>query len=154
MQGLEPWYDAQCTKLILGSFPSVQSRAITCYYGNPQNRFWPVLASVFHEQIPTSSKERKAWILSHHLALWDVVQSCTMHGSSDASIGNVIPNPIEQLLQHTQIKTIYTLGTTATKLYQKYFHLDYPHIALPSTSSANARYTLKDLQRLYEQLKA
>lgn len=133
--------------LILGSFPSVKSRETAFFYGHPQNRFWHVLPALFDEPIPTTIEEKTAFCHTHGIALWDVIAACEIHGSSDASIRNVTPTDLTPLLSLGTIQTIFTNGTTATRLYTKY---QYPitHIStipLPSTSPANAVRTLIDL---------
>ena len=144
---LEPVYDVHSRILILGSFPSVVSRKQQFYYANPTNRFWPVLAKVFEEEIA----DRRAFCLSHGIALWDVIASCVIHGSSDASIKEVVPNDIEGLLHKTQIKAIVTTGGKAAALYRRYITTDaVPHIALPSTSAANASMRMERLVKEYQ----
>lgn len=142
-------YDAECKVLILGSFPSVISRKKSFYYANPQNRFWKVLEQVYHETI----EDKQQFCLQHHIALWDVIQSCTIQGSSDASIQDVHVNPIEDLIEKTKITTVFTTGSKATKLYDTYIHLPIEHIGLPSTSSANARMKLDTLCEKYAIIK-
>ena len=74
--------------MILGSFPSVKSREAAFFYGHPQNRFWRVLAAVLGEEAPQTAAEKKSLLLRHGVALWDVIASCDIAGSSDASITN------------------------------------------------------------------
>lgn len=144
---LEPVYDSESRVLILGSFPSVVSRKQQFYYANPTNRFWPVLAKVFEEEIT----DRKAFCLSHGIALWDVIASCVIHGSSDSSIREVVPNDIAGLLKQTRIKAIITTGGKAAVLYRKYIQIDsIPQIALPSTSAANASMRMEHLVKEYQ----
>lgn len=140
-----PVYDADSEILILGSFPSVASRIQSFYYAHPQNRFWPVLARLFEEDIT----DRKKFCLRHHIALWDVIESCTITGSSDSSIRDVIPNPINELIAKTQIRAVFTTGGTASRLYKRYIRCDVPHYALPSTSPANAKMRMDDLLKEY-----
>lgn len=136
--------------LILGSFPSVISRQKEFYYANPANRFWPVLEAVFGD----SAADRTAFCQRHHLALWDVIASCRLHGSSDASITDVEVNPIAQLVQQVPVVCIATTGNKAARLYEEHFSLALPHLALPSTSSANARLRFEDLVQAYQILKS
>lgn len=58
-KGFEPIYDKNSKVLILGSFPSVKSRAVDFYYGNKQNRFWNTLSKVLNENIPDEIEEKK-----------------------------------------------------------------------------------------------
>ncbi|MDO5520181.1 MAG: DNA-deoxyinosine glycosylase [bacterium] len=147
-----PIYDKNSKVLILGTFPSVKSREMKFFYSHPQNRFWKLLARITHTENPTSVEEKKALLLEHHIALWDVVSSCTVTGSSDSSIKNVVPADIKSILDVANIKNIYANGNKTVELYNK---LILPNtkreiIKLPSTSPANARFTL-DL--LYEEWK-
>lgn len=146
---IEPVYDQNSRILILGSFPSAKSREVGFFYGHPQNRFWKVVSSLYEEELPRSVEEKKAFLLRHGIALWDVIGSCEIVGSSDASIKNVAPNDIRLILGAADIQTIYTAGKTAKKFYDKYTFptVGREAICLPSTSPANAAY---DLERLIQ----
>ena len=147
----EPIFNNQSKILVLGSFPSVKSREQHFYYGHPQNRFWKVLSKVLACEEPITIEDKKKMLLEHEIALWDVIESCEIVGSSDASIKEVIPNRIEEVLEHSSVKVIFCNGKTAYNLYKKYFkHLSIEVICLPSTSAANAAYRL---DRLIEQWK-
>lgn len=135
--------------MILGSFPSVKSREQQFFYGHRQNRFWRVVAQVFGCKVPESIEQKRQMLLSYHVALWDVIASCEITGSSDASIRNVAPNDLSVILSQADIQAIYTNGGKAQELYRKYI---FPvngreAVLLPSTSPANAGYSL---QRLVE----
>lgn len=138
-----PVYDSESRILILGSFPSVKSREINFYYGHRQNRFWKLLSLLFNEDI----KDKKTFLLKHHIALFDVIESCDIIGSSDSSIRNVKPNDLNIILNNSKIETIYLNGSKAYELYNKYCKdsYDIEAIKLPSTSPANAAYSLNDL---------
>lgn len=140
-----PVYDDESRVLILGSFPSVVSRKLNFYYANHNNRFWPVLSALFQEEIT----DRKAFCHKHHIALWDVIHSCRITGSSDTSIRDVTVNDIGSLVKKTQISCIFTTGRKASSLYDRYVKLDIEHISLPSTSSANASMRKEDLIKAY-----
>ena len=144
---IEPVCGPDARILILGSFPSVKSREIGFYYGHPQNRFWRVLAAVFEAPVPDTVPERRAFLLEHGIALWDVIHSCEITGSSDASIRDVRVNDLAALLQSAPIRQIFLNGKTAANLYQKYAaaEIDLPAAVLPSTSPANAAWTLPRL---------
>ncbi len=144
---IEPVYDKDSKILILGSFPSVRSREAGFFYGHPQNRFWKTVAAVFEEDVPATIEEKKKMLLRNGIALWDVVASCEIEGSSDSSIRNVRPNDIKKLIGETSISRIYVNGRTALKLYRKYLEeqLDMKAAVLPSTSPANAVYSLDRL---------
>lgn len=143
----DPLCDRNSEILILGSMPSKKSREISFYYGHPQNRFWKVLEGIFNEQISAEIEEKKRFCLSHKIALFDVIESCEIIGSSDASIRNVSVNNIEKIIQNSNIKKIILNGQTAMKLYKKYIKITakVPSICLSSTSPANAKKSLNNL---------
>ncbi len=143
----EPIYNANSNVLILGTFPSVKSREHHFYYGHPQNRFWKVISTLIHTKLPQSIEAKKAMLLAHGIAIWDVIQSCDIVGSSDSSITNVIPMDFSRILAQSQVKRIFANGATAAKLYQKYCEQStgIPIIKLPSTSPTNAAFSLEKL---------
>ena len=116
----EPVWDTKSEILILGTFPSVKSRENHFYYGNPQNRFWKLIARIYGEQLPLSIEEKKSLILRHRLAIWDVVAKCDIVGSSDSSIRNVVPADIAGLIKQSSIRTVIANGTKAYELYQRH----------------------------------
>ena len=142
-----PFFCEDSCVLIVGSLPSVKSRKNGFYYGHPQNRFWKVLAAVLSCRIPQTIQEKKEMLLSHGIALWDVIAECDIIGSSDSSIRNVVPNDLRQILETGKIQAIYANGGTAKRLYDR-FQKDacqMEAIGLPSTSPANAAYSLERL---------
>lgn len=151
---IPPLYDEMSKILILGSFPSVKSREGQFFYHHPQNRYWKVMAAVLDSAVPETIEQKKKMILSGHIAMWDVIASCDIAGSSDSSIKNVIPNDIGGLLEKTKIEKIYTNGGTAHKYYQKYIkrQTDRDDIMLPSTSPANAAWSLERLIKTWKEL--
>lgn len=144
---IPPVYNSDSQLLILGSFPSVKSREAQFFYHHPQNRFWKLLAALFHENVPATIEAKKHFLLRNHIAVWDVIASCEIEGSSDSSIRNVVPNDLSIILQKAPIRQIYTNGGTAFKLYEKYClpSTGQKAIRLPSTSPANAAYSLDRL---------
>ena len=148
---IAPVYDRDSRVLILGSFPSVRSREVGFYYGHPQNRFWRTLAHVFDAPMPQSVEEKRAFLLSHGIALWDVIASCEIRGSSDASIRNAVPNDVASILQAAPIEAIFTNGATAHRLYGRFLQptLERSAICLPSTSPANAAWTQERLDEAW-----
>ena len=142
-----PLYSDQSRILILGSFPSVKSREQNFFYGHPQNRFWKVIASVFDEPLPETISDKKDLILRSGLALWDTIANCEISGSSDASIRNARANDIRLILDNCSIDTIYCNGRKSHELYRKYIgpEIGREAICLPSTSPANAQWTLEKL---------
>lgn len=117
---LEPYYNTDSKVLILGSMPSAKSRELKFYYMHPQNRFWKTLAKVFDEDLPKAIDDKKDFLKRHKIALWDVIASCNITGSSDSSISNVKVNNINKLLKETNVEKIFTLGRKAYNLYNKY----------------------------------
>lgn len=144
---IDPVFDTNSRILILGSFPSVKSRESGFFYGHPQNRYWKVLSAVFEEECPETIPEKKAFLLRNHIAAWDVIHSCEITGSSDASIRNVTVNDLGMILRAAAIREIYVNGKTAEKMYRKYTEpvLGRPCTVLPSTSPANAAWNLERL---------
>lgn len=148
-----PVYDRESKILILGSLPSMKSREAGFYYGHPQNRFWKVLAAVLSCPVPVTTKDKVRMLLIHHIAVWDVIASCDIVGSSDSSIKNVVPADIGMVLRETAVRRIYANGRKAESLYRNYIFPEtkMPAIALPSTSPANAAFSLERLTELWGQ---
>ena len=144
---IEPVFNQNSKMLILGSFPSVKSREQMFFYGHPQNRFWRVLAEVFGVNIPETVDEKREFLLKNGIAVWDVIASCDIEGSSDSTIKNVIPNDIDMILKNAKIEKIFVNGKTALKFYNKYLRnkLGREALWLPSTSPANAAWSLEKL---------
>ena len=146
-----PVVDSACRVLVLGSFPSVRSREEGFFYGHPRNRFWPLMAALLHEAPPMTIPEKQAMLLRHHIALWDVIASCDITGSSDASVKNAVPVDIRQVTALADIQRVYCNGSLAAKLYQCYLQpqVGLPAIALPSTSPANAAWSMARLMEAW-----
>ena len=146
---IEPVFDEKSKILILGSFPSVKSREGHFFYHHPRNRFWKVMAAELECDIPSTVEEKKKMLLTHHIAIWDVIAICEISGSSDSSIRNVIPNDLNMILKRASIREIFTNGGTAYQLYQKYCreNTQKEAIRLPSTSPANAAYSMERLTK-------
>ncbi len=144
---LEPWYDAHSKVLILGTMPSVMSRKALCYYGHPQNRFWITLSHVFDDTMPMDTESRRAFCRRHGIALWDVLASCDIRGSDDASIRNAIANDIPRILEACNIRAIFTTGKKAKALYDSLLleRTGREAIALPSPSPANRRWAPQEV---------
>ena len=167
--GFEPVFDERSRILVLGSFPSVLSRENAFYYGNPQNRFWRVMAACLGESVPQnegglsddgrpltleeSIAAKKQMLLEHGIALWDVIASCDIKGSSDASIKNVVPAQVERVLEEAHIGAVICNGGTAGRLYKRYLQWQVGLAAhvLPSTSPANAAWQLERLTARWQE---
>lgn len=147
VHNIGPVFDSESKILILGSFPSVKSREAEFFYAHPRNRFWSVLSAVFTCKKPETVEEKKAFLLSNHIALWDVVGQCEISASADTSIKNVIPNDVSVILKKADIRSIIVNGKTAEKYYNKYLlgETGIKAVCLPSTSPANAAKKLDDL---------
>ena len=151
----EPVYDEKSRILILGTFPSVKSREQNFYYGHPQNRFWKVIAALYEEPVPQTIAEKKELLLTHNIAIWDVIAECDIYGSSDSSIKNVIPTDLSLILRNAPVDRIYANGTKAYDLYMKYCFPVFGRkiIKLPSTSPANAAFGMERLIDAWSRLK-
>lgn len=162
--GFDPVFDERSRILVLGSFPSVLSRANAFFYGNPQNRFWRVIAACTGEPVPPnegdplapgapvamlaqSIEAKRALLTRQRIALWDVIESCDIKGSSDASIKNVVPARIERICDVAPIERVVVNGATAGRLYRRYLEprVGIEATVLPSTSPANASWSLERL---------
>lgn len=146
-----PVYDRDSRILILGSFPSVKSREEGFYYANPRNRFWKMIECIFSVKL-SSAGEKKTFLLRHHIALWDSIAQCRLHASSDSTITDVVVNDIPSLIKETGIGMIIANGSKAFDVYMKYI---YPEtglkaVRLPSTSPANAAWTLEKLAEVWK----
>ena len=144
---IEPVFDKDSEILILGSFPSVKSRESGFFYGHPQNRFWRVISAVYNERCPITIDEKRSFLLRNHVAIWDVIASCDITGSADSSIKNVYANNLSVILDKADIRAIFVNGRTAEKMYVRYIEPETNRtaICLPSTSPANAAWSLEKL---------
>ena len=149
---IPPLFDQNSKKLILGSFPSIKSREAMFFYGHPQNRFWRLIAMIYGEDAPLSTEEKSKLILKHNLALWDSIKTCTITGSADSSVKDVVPNDLSVILNGSRVTEIYCNGALSYKMYMKYIFptTQTEAVKLPSTSPANAAYSI---ERLYESWK-
>lgn len=149
--GFPPIFNEHSRVLILGSFPSVKSRAISFYYGNPQNRFWKMLCGYFGETIPTSTEGKREFLLRRGVALWDMVRACEIEGSADASIQNEDLVDLQEIFQTAKIEKILLNGALAYRLFvEKYPTIEIPYRKMSSTSPANPRY---DEAKWWEELR-
>lgn len=147
--GFDPVFDKSSRVLVLGSFPSVLSRENRFYYGNPRNRFWRVMADALGEEEPAADdiEGKRAMLLRHGVALWDVIESCDVRGSSDASIRNVVPADVAKITGAAPIGAVLCNGGTAGRLYARWLEpvTGLPATTLPSTSPANAAWSVERL---------
>lgn len=150
-----PFYDAASKILILGSFPSVKSREQMFFYGHPQNRFWKVTAAVFDCKEPRTIEEKKSFLIKNNIALWDVIGACEISGSSDSSIKNVLANDLAPIFEKADIRKVYVNGKTAEKFFVRYTEkqIGRKAICLPSTSPANAAWSLTALAEAWQRIK-
>ena len=151
----EPIYSRTSRILILGSLPSVKSREQNFFYGHPQNRFWKVISGLMNESVPVDVEEKRKLLLKYDIAIWDVIQSCDIKGSSDSSIKNVTPTDLASIVEQSRITKVFCNGKTSGKLYEKYQskRVGIDAMILPSTSPANAAYSLERLMDAWSVIK-
>ena len=142
-----PVYDGNSRVLILGSFPAVKSRETQFYYGHPQNRFWKVTANLFGCDVPVTVQEKREMLLQNRVAVWDTLASCDITGSSDATIRNPVANDISRIIEEADIRLVCFNGKKSADIFEKYSpaKCKLPSATLPSTSPANAQYSLERL---------
>lgn len=152
---IQPIFNEDSRILILGTFPSVKSREGQFFYHHPQNRFWKVLAAVCETDVPSSIEEKIQFLLANKIAVWDVIQSCEICGSSDSSIKNVVPNDLSIILDHSKVNRIFANGNKSSELYIRYClsKVGRDIIKLPSTSPANASFSLERLIEVWKVIK-
>ena len=153
---IPPLYNKDSKILILGSFPSVKSREQMFFYGHPQNRFWKVISVVFECDEPKTIEEKKQLLFENGIALWDVIASCEIEGSSDSSIRNVQVNDLSKILEEADIRQIFVNGRTAEKYFKKYTKslINTDAECLPSTSPANASWSVNRLVEAWKVIKS
>ena len=146
-----PYINKDSKVLILGSIPSSKSRELGFYYMHPQNRFWRIISDLLKEEVPNTIEAKKDFLKRNKIALWDVLDSCDINGSSDSSIKNPKVNDIKKLITKTDVKYIFVTGKKALALYNKYCYKNVliEAIYLPSTSSANAIFSYEKLKEKY-----
>ena len=144
---IPPFFCKDSEVLILGSFPSVKSREVQFFYGHPQNRFWRVTASIFECAVPDTTDEKMQFLKNNKIALWDVISSCEITGSADSTIKNVKPNDLSVIMNNAPIEKIFVNGKTAWKYFKKFSKSELLEkaVALPSTSPANASFSVERL---------
>ncbi|MCI5597597.1 MAG: DNA-deoxyinosine glycosylase [Lachnospiraceae bacterium] len=144
---IEPVYDENSRILILGSFPSVKSREGQFFYHHPQNRFWKILSALTGDEFLTDIEGKRELLLKNRIAVWDVIGSCKIHGSSDSSIEDVVPNDINRILETAPIEHIFTNGGKSYEMYRRYLLplTKKEAVKLPSSSPANASWSLERL---------
>ncbi len=155
VHNIPPVFDKNSEILILGSFPSVKSRETKFFYGHKQNRFWKIVAEIFDCSVPQTVNEKKRFLIDNHIALWDVIAQCEITGSSDLSIKNAEANNLDIILNSANIKKIFVNGKTAEKYYNKYLFekTGINAVCLPSTSPANASYSIEELKKEWTKIK-
>lgn len=152
---IPPLFSDRSQILILGSFPSVMSRQDAFFYAHPQNRFWRTVAAVFAAPVPVTLEQKKELILKNRLALWDVIASCEITGSSDSSITNVTPTDLSVIFAAAPIRRVFVNGQTAARVYRRYQlpRTGMEAVCLPSTSPANAAWSQERLVEKWMQLR-
>ena len=150
-KSFKPSININSKVLILGSMPGVKSLEEQEYYAHPQNRFWKVMAHICKVQNLQylDYPQKLEILLDNNIALWDTIKTCNRNGSLDSDIQNETPNNIKSLLKKfPNIKVICLNGNKAYSAFKKYFpdlFDKYNCYKMPSTSPANAKYTLEKL---------
>ena len=117
----EPIVDDKCKILILGTMPSVMSLSKQQYYGNKLNAFWRIMYALFDREPDDDYKKRKAFVLQHHIAVWDVLNACEREGSSDSDIKNPVLNDFSALyMRYPNIGSVCFNGGPASRLYGRF----------------------------------
>lgn len=152
---IPPLFSERSEILILGSFPSVMSRNAAFFYAHPQNRFWKTVAAVFASGVPETLEQKKELILQNRLALWDVIASCEITGSSDSSITHVVPADLSVIFAGAPIRRVFVNGKTAARVYRRYQlpRTGMEAVCLPSTSPANAAWSQAQLTQAWMRLR-
>ena len=142
--GLDPIVFEDSRILIVGSMPSVISLKEQMYYANKTNRFWKILEEIYQES------DKMELLKVSHIALWDICHSCIRKTSADSEIKDIEPNDIQELLdRYKNIEKVICNGKTSYNTMKKYFP-DIETVYCPSTSSANARFSLEQLIEIYK----
>lgn len=154
VQSYPPVYNENCRVLIVGTAPSAASLEAGGHYGHRRNAFWPILFALWGESDPGDYPSRYAFMLSHRIALWDVLKTCEREGNLDSAIRDGIPSDIDGLLAKCpSITTIFCNGGKAHELFCRHF----PHLQaerLPSTSPAAARLRFEQKLAAWQVVKA
>lgn len=148
---LQPIYNKHSKILILGSIPSSKSREIGFYYAHPQNRFWKIFEVLFNVTF-NNTEDKINFLLNNNIALWDAFKSVEITNSSDSSIKKYKLNDLDKIIKESNIKAIFCTGKASYNSVTKNYKTNLPIIYLPSTSSANASFSLKDLIDEYQQI--
>lgn len=152
-EGFAPVFDGESELLILGSFPSVKSRAIEFYYGNPQNRFWRMLCGYFKSEVPVTTEDKRNFVLSHKIALWDIVTECEIVGSADVSIRDERIAEIADVVEQSRIRMILCNGAKSYELLALHFPQYLPITRkMSSTSPANPRFSAEAWYRVFDEV--
>ncbi len=157
-KSFKPSIDNNSTVLVLGSMPGIKSLEERQYYAHPQNRFWKVMGAICNEsELHEFDYDLKLkTLLKNNIALWDTIKSCKREGSLDSDIQNETPNNIKGLLKkYSNIKTICFNGNKSYSAFKKYFPdllKEYSCHKMPSTSPANARYSIAALIKEWSEI--
>ena len=152
IDGFEPIFSSNSKILVLGSFPSVKSRQNGFYYGNPQNRFWGVLAEIYREEKPITNEDKRNFILKHDLALWDVAIKSDIVGSSDSNLKNYEVANLQKVLDFSKISFIICNGKKSYEIFSKHYNLPIKTYCLPSTSPANVSFSINKWKEAFEEI--
>ncbi|MCC4608399.1 DNA-deoxyinosine glycosylase [Xanthomonas campestris] len=159
-EGLPAHVRNDCRVLVLGSMPGIASLDAGRYYAHPRNRFWPVMHALLGIDAAFPYALRMQALLHGGLGLWDVIGQCVRPGSLDTAIvaDSVVINPLPMLLSTLpQLLLVACNGAAAAKAWQRHVHpllpeqaRAVPMLALPSTSPANAAWSLPRLCQAWQ----
>ena len=152
----EPIIAPNCRVLILGSVPSVRSVSEGFYYMHPQNRFWPMLSRILNEDMTKLSfDKRRELLIKNNIGVYDSVYACDIEASSDARAKNIVPADIPAIIAKTAVQAIFANGALSYSTLIKYHPELKPNARkLPSTSAANAGYSMDKLIDAWSGLKS
>lgn len=136
-----PFVNNDSKILILGTMPGEKSLELQEYYGNRGNQFWKLLFTMFNLTLSNNYKDKLQLLKEHHIAVWDVLESCEREGSLDSKIKNEKVNDFKNFYSnYPQIKYVFFSSKNAAAYYDKYVgrKSDLYYYTLPSPSGANA----------------
>lgn len=155
--GLQAQVNVDCRVLLLGSMPGVASLQEQRYYAHPRNRFWPLMADICGFDAALPYVQRLQALNVAGIGLWDVIGRCERRGSLDADIvrGTEVANALPELIATLpELKLIGCNGGASLQAFQRWVlpRLETPPklVALPSTSPANAAWSLPRLRQAWQ----
>jgi hypoxanthine-DNA glycosylase len=145
LQGLPPVIGPRTRLVVLGSFPSVASLQAGQYYAHPRNQFWTILSALWGIDLRALPYRRRlAEVKRRGLGIWDVYASCRRDGSLDSAIEDAQHNDLAGLRARAPgLRAIAHNGGESARAMAITRTLGLPVLRLPSTSPANASWSLE-----------